>query len=103
MSSELKFINDPATGNQLGSFTDGFTLSNGVKIYGEYNDFLADFRIDTNNYKESRDFFEAEMAHFVDCIANGTECCAKAEDGIEVMKILDAIYLSAKTGHEVIL
>ena len=43
------------------------------------------------------------MAHFVDCIANGTECRAKAEDGIVVMKILDAIYESARTGYEVIL
>ena len=32
MSSELKFISNPATGDQLGSFTDGFTLANGVKI-----------------------------------------------------------------------
>ena len=47
--------------------------------------------------------FAAEMAHFVDCIKNGVPCCAKAEDGIEVMKILDAIYESARTGHEVIL
>ena len=78
-------------------------LTNGLKIYGEYNDFLTDFHVHTDNYKESQDFFAAEMAHFVDCIVNGTECRAKAEDGIEVMKILDAIYLSAKTGHEVIL
>ena len=43
------------------------------------------------------------MAHFVDCIQNGTECRAKAEDGIIVMKILDAIYKSAETGHEVVI
>ena len=36
-------------------------------------------------------------------VKNGTECRAKAEDGIAVMKILDAIYESARTGHEVIL
>ena len=45
--------------------------------------------------------FVAEMAHFVDCALNGTECIAKAEDGIVVMKILDAVYESARTGHEV--
>lgn len=81
----------------------GLDLTNGVKIYTEYNDFLADINVDTKNYKKSEDMFVAEMAHFVDCVANGTECRAKAEDGIEVMKILDAIYLSAKTGHEVVL
>ena len=81
----------------------GMDLSNGVKIYGEYNDFLADIQVKTENYKDSCDMFVAEMAHFVDCIANGTECRARAEDGIVVMKILDAIYESARTGHEVIL
>jgi len=44
-----------------------------------------------------------EMAHFVDCIQNGTPCRATAEDGITVMRILDAIYESARTGHEVLL
>lgn len=81
----------------------GLDLTNGVKIYSEYNDFLADINVNTKNYKKSEDMFVAEMTHFVDCVANGTECRAKAEDGIEVMKILDAIYLSAKTGHEVVL
>lgn len=97
-------LNGEGAGNKvLYGTKGGLDLSNGVKIFGEYNDFLTDFHVHTENYKESQDFFEAEMAHFVDCIANGTECRAKAEDGIEVMKILDAIYLSAKTGHEVIL
>ena len=72
-----------------------------LKIYTEVNDFLADITPDTSNYLESKDMFVAEMEHFVDCIQNGTECIAPAEDGLEVMKILDAIYESAITGHEV--
>ena len=74
-----------------------------LKIYTEVNDFLADITPVTSNYNESRDMFEAEMEHFVDCALNGTECIASAEDGLEVMKILDAIYESARTGHEVII
>lgn len=81
----------------------GIDISDGVKIFGECNDFLADIDIKTDNYKNSNDMFDAEINHFVDCIKNGTECKSKAEDGIEIMKILDALYLSAKTGHEVIL
>ena len=81
----------------------GMDLSNGVKLYGEYNDFLADFTIDTKNLKNAVPSFDAEMNHFIDCIKNGTPCLATAEDGIVVMKILDAIYESARTGHEVIL
>jgi len=90
-------------GKMLFGTKAGMDLSNGVKIYGEYNDFLADIHVDTKNYTEHGEFFDLEMAHFVDCIINGTECRAKAEDGIVVMKILDAIYESARTGHEVLL
>ncbi len=88
---------------QLFGTKGGLDLTSGVTIYSEYNDYLADIHVRTENYKESQNMFMAEMAHFVDCIANGTPCSATAEDGIEIMKILDAIYLSAQTGHEVIL
>lgn len=47
--------------------------------------------------------FQKEMAHFVDCIQNGTTCRNTAEDGVMIMKILDAIYASGATGHEVLL
>lgn len=94
---------EAVTERQLFGTKGGMDLSNGVKIYTEYNDFLADIDVKTENYKESNDMFNAEIAHFVDCVANGTPCRAKAEDGIEVMKILDAIYESARTGHEVII
>ena len=88
---------------QLYGTKAGMDLSNGVKIYGEYNDFLADINVKTDHYKEAGDMFVNEMAHFIDCVANSTECIAKAEDGIEVMKILDAIYESGRTGHEVLI
>ena len=88
---------------QLFGTKGGMDLSNGVKIYTTVNDYMADIDVKTANFKGGKDMFTAEMAHFVDCIKNGTECRAKAEDGIAVMKILDAIYESARTGHEVIL
>lgn len=74
---------------------DEFTL------YTEINGYLADVTPQTTNLKGGNDLFVAEMAHFVDCALNGTKCAASAEDGIVVMKILDAIYKSAQTGHEV--
>ncbi|MBQ8813416.1 MAG: Gfo/Idh/MocA family oxidoreductase [Lachnospiraceae bacterium] len=67
------------------------------------NDYLADITPDIENYIDSKEQFTAEMAHFVDCCLNGTECNASAEDGLEIMKILDAIYESARTGHEVVI
>lgn len=47
--------------------------------------------------------FIREIAHFTDCILNGTPCIAPAEDGVEIMRILMGIYESAQTGHEVLL
>ena len=74
-----------------------------ARSYTEVNDYLADITPKTHNFKNGADMFVAEMAHFVDCALNGTPCRASAKDGLEVMKILDAIYESAKTGHEVII
>ena len=88
---------------QLFGTKGGMDLSNGVKLYTTVNDFMADIDVKTANLKGGQDMFVAEMSHFIDCVKNGTECRAKAEDGIAVMKILDAIYESARTGHEVIL
>lgn len=97
-------LNGPDEGRkQLFGTKGGLDLTDGVKLYTECNSFLADVKINTANYKDSSDMFVGEMAHFVDCVANGTPCRATAEDGITVMKILDAIYESGRTGHEVII
>ncbi len=81
----------------------GIDLTSGIRLFTEYNDFLADVNVHTNNYKQSVNPFDAEIQHFVQCISQGLPCRAKAEDGIAVMKILDAIYESARTGHEVLI
>ena len=39
----------------------------------------------------------------VSCVKGEAECLAPAEDGVELMAILDALYESARTGHEVVL
>lgn len=97
-------MNGPGIGcKQLFGTKGGMDLSSGVKIYGTCNDYLADIQVDTKNLRGAKDQFVEEMAHFVDCIQNGTPCRATAEDGITVMKILDAIYESGRTGHEVLL
>jgi predicted dehydrogenase len=44
---------------------------------------------------------EAEIAHFVECVRSDQTPMATGEEGLEIMRILDAIYLSAKTGKEV--
>ena len=47
--------------------------------------------------------FNAEIAAFIDSVKNGTPCRAPAEDGVALMKIIDAIYKSAETGREAII
>ncbi len=75
-----------------------------LEIYSEMDGYLVDI---TPKVSKEKDWFSAifknEIAHFVDCVANGTECLSPAEDGLELMKILDAVYESAKTQREVII
>lgn len=47
--------------------------------------------------------FQNEIDHYVDCVRNGTPCKSPAENGVTLMKILDAICESARTGHEVVI
>ncbi len=82
----------------------GAILEPKLELYSEQEGYLVDI---TPNYSKDeapfRNNFKNEVKHFVDCIANGTECLNPAEDGVEIMRILEAIYESAKTGKEVII
>ena len=47
--------------------------------------------------------FANEIDHFVDCCLEGKDTIAPIADGVEVMKMLNAVYESAKIGKEVYL
>lgn len=49
------------------------------------------------------DAFNREIKGFVDAVKGEAPCVATAEDGVALMKILDAVYESARTGHEVVI
>lgn len=73
-----------------------------LEIYGEKYDYLTDTKpIYEDDGGDFSLIFKREVEHFVDCVANGTECINPAEDGIVLMQILDAAYESAKQGKEV--
>ena len=74
-----------------------------LTYYSETNGFLSDTGIDYNHLRGARPMFTAEMAEFCRCVKEHEQPSASAEDGVIVMKILDAIYESARTGHEVII
>ena len=81
----------------------GARIDSDIHLYGEMNDRLVNIEIDSAREMSFDDMFRAEVDHFIDCVLNGTECIAPAEDGVELMRILDGIYESARTGHEVLL
>ncbi|MBR5157778.1 MAG: Gfo/Idh/MocA family oxidoreductase [Clostridia bacterium] len=81
----------------------GAKLEPELELYTEVNGYMADVNLAAKTALEFNGLFENEINHFADCILNGKECISPAQDGIEIMKILMAIYESAKTEHEVIL
>lgn len=74
-----------------------------LEIYSEINNYMADVQLCTKTELDFNGLFENEINHFVSCIKNETVCIAPAKDGIELMTILDAVYESARAGHEVII
>jgi len=81
----------------------GARLNPEVEFYSIENGYMANTQLAANTALSFDGLFENEIKHFVDCVKNNTKCLSPAEDGIEIMKILDGIYESARTGHEVIL
>ncbi len=81
----------------------GAKLDPEVKIFTDMNDYMVNVGFTHPTGLSFDGLFQREIDHFVDCALNGTKCKAPAQDGVEMMKILDAVYESAKTGHEVII
>ncbi|MDF2986811.1 MAG: oxidoreductase [Eubacterium sp.] len=81
----------------------GARLDPELEIYSELNDYMVNIGLSNETALSFEGLFENEINHFVSCIKDGIQCISTAQDGIDIMRILDAIYESAKTGHEVIL
>jgi predicted dehydrogenase len=47
--------------------------------------------------------FENEMRHFAECVRDNVQPIATVDQGLEITRILDAIYRSAAVGHEIML
>jgi predicted dehydrogenase len=81
----------------------GAKLDPSLEMYSEVNSYMANLQLCTKTELDFNGLFEKEINHFISCIKDGCSCIAPAEDGIELMSILDAVYESARTGHEVII
>ena len=53
--------------------------------------------------KEKAELFTQEMQHFIDCCLQKEECICEAWQGVELVRILEAIYRAAETGAPVLL
>ncbi len=81
----------------------GAKLDPELELYSEVNHYMADITLNGKTDLDFNGLFENEINHYVSCVKDGTPCRAPAQDGIVLMTILDAIYESAKTGHEVVI
>ncbi len=79
----------------------GLTFGKGVELYNVTEGYMSNVSFVGNTSFEFA-AFSTEIKNFVDTVKGVAECRNPAEDGLELMKILDAIYASAESGHEVI-
>ena len=57
----------------------------------------------TEEIAESGKPFDAQLAHFRDCVENGAAPIANAEEALALMEFYDAVYQSAAEGREILL
>ena len=89
---------------QLFGTKGGVKMANEVSYFGDMEGYLTNVSFDYPTGLDFSQIFNREIDHFVSCVRGDiSECRNPAEDGVELMKILDAIYKSAECGHEIIL
>ena len=79
----------------------GAKLDPKLEIFSEINDYMVNIGFADDTALSFSGLFENEVNHFVSCVLGKEKCIAPAEDGVALMRILDAIYKSAATGREV--
>ena len=79
----------------------GAKIDPNIEFFMDINGRFVDVKPHGDSALSFTGLFESEIEHFVDCVVNKTPCRATAEDGVMVMKIIDAIYESAKLKKEV--
>lgn len=79
----------------------GLSLDPEVELYTDNCGYLTNITLDKPTALSFDGLFEKEINYFVDAVVNDKDLSSIAEDGVTVMKMLDAIYRSAESGHEV--
>ncbi len=74
-------------------------VNNEIEFFTEEDGQLLDIKATDKNINGHH----ANLSHYIDILTEGGEPCFKPQQGIDMIKILCAIYESAETGKEVIL
>jgi predicted dehydrogenase len=88
---------------QLFGTAGGATLSPEFELYTDVNGYLANVSLDRPTALSFSGLFENEINYYVESILTDRDLSSIAEDGRTLMKILDAIYLSASEKREVLI
>lgn len=80
--------------------TEGGAFMRPLQIFKEMQQTLVD--ITPSHLPEVKPHIE-EVTHFLACARGEAECIVVPEQVLDVQAVLDAVYRSAETGHEVIL
>lgn len=81
----------------------GVKLDPEFRLYNAMNGYLTDVAIADRTGFDFEEAFAAEIHGFVNAVLGKAPVRATADDGVELMKIIDAIYASAESGHEIVL
>jgi predicted dehydrogenase len=94
VEEEMNFV-------ELRGTQSGASLKNGsLKLFSETAGQLTNIHPVLNEAK-AKPQHTANIFHFVDCVLNGAEPTIRPEHGVDMIKILSAIYESAASGREV--
>jgi len=86
---------------QLFGTKAGAKIEGNVELYSDMAGMFVNIQPQGNTSFGFTEAFNAEIRGFIDACEGKTVCRATAEDGVALMKILDAIYESAQTGKSV--
>lgn len=98
-SFNLNIKQDTGTVELFGT-KGGAKLTPDVEIYTDMDGCLVDIK-PTGNTGFDGDAFKNEVKGFIACVREGADCRAPMDAGVELMKIIDAIYRSAEEHREV--
>jgi predicted dehydrogenase len=101
-ASWAQHVKEDSLNLELFGTKGGLKVDPELLLTGNNSDYLADTTFSIHQSENFLDeMFTREMSHFRDCVVDGTPCRCPSSDGLALMKIIDAIYLSAEENREV--